>query len=139
MRTIPGRKAISSRRMRSPSAGAARTSTWICRCTPTMKCRASICGCGAGDPAEIRAFRYESSKCELQACLHQPGSRGANDLAERCAADIAVNGLRSKELGVVENIEGFQPELHGFRFGKAQVLDKRHIEVLHPGAMEITP
>jgi hypothetical protein len=87
-----------------------------------------------------RKYRSISlSKCELHACLNQPGSRRADDLAEPGTTDVAVNGLRSKELSVIENIEGFEPELEGFRLGQTQVLEKRHIEVLHSGAMEITP
>jgi hypothetical protein len=51
------------------------------------------------------------SKNELRARLNQPWSRRAHHLSKRCAADIAVNGLRSEELRVIENIEAFQPEL----------------------------
>jgi hypothetical protein len=79
------------------------------------------------------------SKHELRSYLNQPGRRRTNDVAERCAANIAVNGLRSKELSVVKNVEGFEPELDRFGFAKPQVLEKRHIEVLYSGAMEITP
>lgn len=50
-------------------------------------------------------------KCELRANLDQPGRRSTDDLAERCAADVTVDGLRTEELGVVEDVECFQPQL----------------------------
>src|SRR5580658_2510128 len=100
-------------------------------------------GCGRNIPVAkarlARCITRSTSKCELHAGLNQPGRRRADDLTERGAADIAVDGLRSKELRVVEDVEGFEAKLQGFRFGKAQVLKDRHIEVLHAGTMEIEP
>src|ERR1700722_10896481 len=58
------------------------------------------------------------SEYELRASLHQPGRRRAHHLAERSTADVTVHRLGSKELSAVENIEGFQAELQGFRFGE---------------------
>src|SRR5580658_9022741 len=84
-------------------------------------------------------FMGSPSKNELRAYLHQPRSHRAHYLAKRPAADVAVNRLRPKKLRVVENVEGFQAKLQRFRFGQAQVLEKRHIEVFHSGPVEIAP
>src|SRR5580658_10896363 len=42
--------------------------------------------------------------------LNQAGRIGTDDLPEGGAADVAVHGLRSEKLSVVENIETFQPK-----------------------------
>lgn len=46
---------------------------------------------------------------ELRACLRQSGRRRADYLAERGSADIAVDGLRSEELSMVQNVESLEP------------------------------
>ena len=58
--------------------------------------------------------RRQCSKCELYRGLHQPRSRRADHLAERAAGDIAIHRLRPEELRVVQGVESFQTELHGF-------------------------
>ena len=74
---------------------------------------------------------------ELRAHLNQAGRRRAHHLAERSTADIAVYGLRSEKLSVVENIKSFEAELQGCGFGEARVLEERHVEVLHSRSVEI--
>ena len=48
---------------------------------------------------------------------------GADHLAKAGTANIAVDGLRSEELGMVEHVETFQPKLQRLRFGYTHVLE----------------
>src|SRR5580692_9722475 len=82
-------------------------------------------------------FRILDLESELRTQLNQAGRGGADNLAEGRTADVAVNRLRPEELGVVENVERFDAELERLRFGQSQVLEQRHIEVLHAGTVEI--
>src|SRR5208282_5854147 len=70
---------------------------------------------------------------------NEAGRVRTNNPAKGCAADIPVDGLRPKELRMVEHIESFHPELEGLRFREAQVLEKSHIEVVQPRSVEETP
>lgn len=65
--------------------------------------------------------------------------RRTNYFAERRATDIAIHGLWSEELSVIEQIEGFQPKLQGFRFGQAHDLEQRHIVVSCSRTIKKTP
>ena len=76
---------------------------------------------------------------EFRAQLHQAGRIGTDDLAEGGTADVAVDGLRSEELGVIENVESFQPKLERLRFGQAHVLEQRHVVIVHPRSGEEAP
>jgi hypothetical protein len=69
----------------------------------------------------------QSLEQKLQASLSQTRSRRAYDVTESRAGDISIDGLRSEELGVVEDVEPFEPKLEGFRLGQAHVLEKGHI------------
>ena len=58
---------------------------------------------------------------------------GADDVAEGGAVDISVDGLRSEELRVIEDVERFEAELNGPCFAQFQIFQESHIEVRHPG------
>lgn len=58
------------------------------------------------------------SKEKLQTHLSQTRRRRVHGVTESRAADISIDGLWSKELGVVEDVEPFEPELEGFRFSQ---------------------
>ncbi len=55
---------------------------------------------------------------------------GADDLAEACAADIAVHRGGSEELRMIEDIEGFQSELQHFGFRDRHFFLKSDVEVV---------
>src|SRR5580658_3116371 len=76
---------------------------------------------------------------ELCAQLHQTRRRGADDLAKGRTGDISVDGLRSEELGVIEDIECLDSELQGFGFGQTQILQQRHVVVVHSGSIKESP
>ena len=48
--------------------------------------------------------------------MNQAGWISTNDLTERRTANIAADRLGSEELGVVGNVEIFEPELKRLRF-----------------------
>ena len=50
--------------------------------------------------------------------------------------DLAVNGCWSVKLGVIEHVEGFQPELKRFRFSDSQHFGYRHVEIADTGAVK---
>ena len=69
------------------------------------------------DQKGARDLVGRSLKKKLCTQLNQARRIGANDSSKRRTADIAVDGLGSEELGMIENIETFEPELEGLRFG----------------------
>src|SRR5271154_3986603 len=73
---------------------------------------------------------------EFGAELHEARGSCADNLAESGAVDVAVDGLRAEELRVVENIKGFDSELERLGFCQADVLEKSHIVIVHPRAVE---
>jgi hypothetical protein len=60
-------------------------------------------------------------------------------LAEGGTADIAIDGLRSEKLSVVENVEVFEPKLQRRRFRQAYILEKRDIVIVHPRPVKKAP
>ena len=70
--------------------------------------------------------RYETLKIELQRKLDQPWRLGRQDLVEGWRADVAI---RQTEIGVVEDVEEFRPEL--------KLLGLRHANVLKGGEVPI--
>ena len=48
---------------------------------------------------------------ELGAELNQARRSGADHFAESGAVDIAIDGLRSEKLGMIENVEAFEAKL----------------------------
>lgn len=63
-------------------------------------------------------WHQKPSALEEKFCakLDEAGWRGADDIAESRAVNVAVNGLRAEELRMVERVEGFDAELQRFRF-----------------------
>ena len=88
-------------------------------------------------PKRCGAFAWLEQ--EFCAQLNKARRGCADNLAERGAIDISVDGLRSEKLRVVENVEAFQAKLQRLRFRQAQILEKRHIVIVHPGAVEKAP
>src|SRR5208282_3138518 len=70
---------------------------------------------------------------ELDSQLDEARRRRADDLAERGAADISVDGARAGELSVVERVEGFQAKLQRLRFREFQVLQQRQVVIIAAG------
>lgn len=62
-----------------------------------------------------------NSKVELGRQLDEAGRLGAHNVAEGGAADVAVDGGRAEELGVVGGIEGFQAQFEPSRFAQVKV------------------
>src|SRR5271154_1495494 len=93
----------------------------------TKRSAARTCGlCG-----RVRiALSGRPLKEEFCAELDKPRRVSAQKLAENRAVDIAVHGLGSEELRMVESVEAFDAELHRFRFRKAQVLEESQIIVV---------
>ena len=79
------------------------------------------------------------SKRELQSELNEPRSGGANDITKGRAINVAVHGIRTVKLRMVESIECFQPELDGFGFGQAYALLQGDVIVVDPGTREESP
>ena len=75
---------------------------------------AKLCPADREARAGHRAWFLKKKLC---AQLNQAWRVSANDLTERRTADIAVDGLGSEELRVVENVKTFEPELKRLRFG----------------------
>ena len=90
-----------------------------------------------------RPFATDSNSLSLKekfgAELNKPRRGGAQHLAERRAADISVNRLRSEELRVIEGVERFQAHLKRFRIGKAHIFEERQVVIVHTGAVEKSP
>jgi hypothetical protein len=61
--------------------------------------------------------------------FHESRGRGADNLPETGAADVAIHGGRPKELGVVEDVKGLHAELEGLALSQREVLRDRHIEI----------
>jgi len=53
---------------------------------------------------------------EFNAQLNEARRIGIHDLPKRGAADIAVDGLGSEELGMIEDVEPLHSKLKRFRF-----------------------
>src|SRR5277367_4557331 len=83
--------------------------------------------------------RKRTSEKELCAQLNQARWIGADDLAEGRTADIAVDGLRSEELRVIENVESLQPKLEGLRFGQAHRLEQGHVVIVQAWSVKESP
>ena len=58
---------------------------------------------------------------EFRSELNQPGRCGAHHLTEGPAADISIDGLRAKELRVIEHVERFEAELQAVGFGERDI------------------
>ena len=78
-------------------------------------------------------------KKEFRAQLHEARRIGVDHLAEIGTADVAVDGLRSEKLGVVENVKTLEPKLQRLRFSQAHIFQKRHIVIVHTRSVEKTP
>lgn len=69
--------------------------------------------------------------------------RGTPNLPERCSRGgrrrilIAPVGIRVAPLHVVRGVEHFQAKLHRLRFGDAEVLDQREVDVEGLGPAEV--
>jgi hypothetical protein len=59
-------------------------------------------------------FASEHLEMELDRSLHDARGRRAHHLSKSGIADVAVHGNRPKKLGVIEDIEGVEPEIQRF-------------------------
>ena len=101
-----------------------------------------ICGVSICKTNRVSAHRILPALEEDFCAQLERGEAGAALMAwpnVEKLSDVSVHGLRSEELGVVENVEAFEAKLQRFRFRQAHVLQEGHIVVVHSGAVEEAP
>ena len=77
-----------------------------------------------------------TSEVQFQSCLTHSSRLGLKNSPERCAVDIAVDGVCSVELGVVKSVKSFEAEFERGRLLDARSLAQRHIVVVDSGSIE---
>src|ERR1700689_3253536 len=75
-------------------------------------------------------------KDELHRRLHQPRSGRAHDLSKRRTVDVAVYCGRPLKLGVVEDVESFEPKLQRPGLLQRHALEQSHIVIVDARAVE---
>jgi hypothetical protein len=83
-----------------------------------------------------------SLKQKLESQLHQ--ARGGAALTTCPNVDPTSPILPStangpKKLGMIEDVETFEPELQRLGFRQPYILEQRHIEVVHTRTVEVAP
>ena len=86
---------------------------------------------------------YTKSENALEAIaqgeLHEAWGHGADGLAEVGAGNVALDRSSAKELGVVEDVEGFSAEFKGAVVFYEKAAGDGGIKILHAGAGEEAP
>jgi hypothetical protein len=83
-------------------------------------------------------FCRHSKRSEVQfhRGLHNTRRRGADGLAKSVAANVAIDGAGTVELGVIEEVEGFNPKEKSFRLIQGEFFGDGGIEVIRPRAVK---
>ena len=85
------------------------------------------------DASNISGF---TSEVQFQGCLSHSSRLGLKNSPEGGAVDIAVDGVCSVELGVIERVETLETEFERGIFLDASGLVQRHIEIVDPWSIK---
>ena len=83
-----------------------------------------------------RESEAPSSKIEFSGQLDQARRIGADDLTERWAADVSINGGGAVKLGVIRHVKRLHAEFQTSRFAEGKFLQQCHIKIIYSGTGE---
>src|SRR5208337_3740324 len=96
-------------------------------------------GCEIRRTSHRGGLRYACSEIDFDSYLKEAGSGGAHNPPERRTADVPADRCGSIKLRMVGYIKGLHPELHRFRLGVVEALQKGKVGIGDAGAVEKAP